>query len=278
LDGYDIYSLNLHWLRQQISFVGQDPTLFNTTIFENIKYGLSDFQNNSGQEKLHNLVIEAAVKAKAHDFISALPQGYQTEVGERGAKLSGGQRQRIALARALIRNPSLLLLDEATSALDSKTEEAIQRELETTSKSRTTVIIAHRLTTVRNADNIIVMSNGGVVEQGRHDELMARNGIYANMVGRQQLEMERNSRQSHLSSKTGSKGMILSRNGESEQQVTEEKNEPEWKEGESVNSQVSLLSVANMIGQLTRPERYIALTGIICSAIVGLCTPVYVNE
>ncbi|KAI1085644.1 multidrug resistance protein [Whalleya microplaca] len=188
LDGHDISTLNLRWLRQQMSLVSQEPTLFGTTIFVNIRHGLigTKFENES-EEKQKELVIEAAKKANAHDFISSLPEGYETNVGERGFLLSGGQKQRIAIARAIVSDPKILLLDEATSALDTKSEGVVQAALEAAAEGRTTITIAHRLSTIRDAHNIVVMSQGTIVEQGTHDELLDRQGAYHNLVTAQNI-------------------------------------------------------------------------------------------
>ncbi|KAI2612606.1 P-loop containing nucleoside triphosphate hydrolase protein [Hypoxylon fragiforme] len=188
LDGHDISTLNLRWLRQQMSLVSQEPTLFGTTIYKNICHGLigTKFENES-EDKQKELVIEAAKKANAHDFISALPEGYETNVGERGFLLSGGQKQRIAIARAIVSDPKILLLDEATSALDTKSEGVVQAALEVAAEGRTTITIAHRLSTIRDAHNIVVMSHGSIVEQGTHDELLGLNGAYAKLVSAQNI-------------------------------------------------------------------------------------------
>ncbi len=170
IDGYDIRDLKRSALRKNIGIVQQDVFLFNGTIRENIAYG--DF--NATEED----IIEAAKKANIHDYISALPQGYDTGVGERGVKLSGGQKQRISIARAFLKNPPILILDEATSALDNATEMQIQGALKKLSEGRTTVVVAHRLSTVKNADEIIVMTADGVKERGTHEELLALGGGY----------------------------------------------------------------------------------------------------
>ncbi|KAH8674051.1 P-loop containing nucleoside triphosphate hydrolase protein [Xylariales sp. PMI_506] len=188
LDGHDISKLNLRWLRQHISLVSQEPTLFGTTIFRNIRYGLigTPFENES-EEKQRELVIEAAKKANAHDFISDLPEGYETHVGERGFLLSGGQKQRIAIARAVVSDPKILLLDEATSALDTKSEGVVQAALDVAAAGRTTITIAHRLSTIKDAHNIVVMSQGTIVEQGTHTELIERRGAYYKLVSAQNI-------------------------------------------------------------------------------------------
>jgi ATP-binding cassette subfamily B (MDR/TAP) protein 1 len=188
LDGHDVSTLNLRWLRQQISLVSQEPTLFGTTIYENIAHGLIGTEwEKTTEEKQKELVIGAAKMANAHDFVSALPEGYATHVGERGFLLSGGQKQRIAIARAVVSDPKILLLDEATSALDTKSEGVVQAALETAAAGRTTIIIAHRLSTIRDADNIVVMSEGRIVEQGTHDQLLAKQGAYYSLVEAQKI-------------------------------------------------------------------------------------------
>ncbi|KAF4625656.1 hypothetical protein G7Y89_g12507 [Cudoniella acicularis] len=188
LDGHDVSTLNLRWLRQQISLVSQEPTLFGTTIFENIRHGLIGTKYESEkEEKQRELVIEAAKMANAHDFITALPEGYETNVGERGFLLSGGQKQRIAIARAMVSDPKILLLDEATSALDTKSEGVVQAALEVAAAGRTTITIAHRLSTIKDADNIVVMTEGRIVEQGNHNDLLAEKGAYYNLIEAQKI-------------------------------------------------------------------------------------------
>ncbi len=173
LDGYDIRQLDLSDLRRAIGFVSQDVFLFHGTVRENIAYGTFD----AGMEQ----IIEAAKIAEAHEFIAALPEGYDTIVGERGQKLSGGQRQRISIARAVLKDPPVLILDEATSSVDNETEAAIQRSMERIAVGRTTIVIAHRLSTVRKADRIFVLENGWLREKGRHQELVTAKGIYAGL-------------------------------------------------------------------------------------------------
>ena len=178
IDGQDIREVQQASLRAAIGVVPQDTVLFNDSIYYNIAYGRPGATRKE--------VEEAARLARIHDFIMALPQGYEATVGERGLKLSGGEKQRVAIARTILKNPRILLFDEATSALDTRTEQEIQRSLEEVSRGRTTVMIAHRLSTIINADEIIVLDRGRVAERGRHGELLGRNGLYADMWRRQQ--------------------------------------------------------------------------------------------
>ncbi|RUS91669.1 hypothetical protein EGW08_000642 [Elysia chlorotica] len=185
IDGVNIREINIKWLRQNVGIVGQEPVLFATTIGENIKYG----REGTTMEE----VIAACKNANAYDFIMRMPDGFDTHVGERGAQLSGGQKQRIAIARALVKNPKILLLDEATSALDTESEAIVQDALDKASKGRTTLIIAHRLSTVMNADSIVVFDNGKVAERGTHKQLMDKQGIYFDLVSSQFLFHRRKS-------------------------------------------------------------------------------------
>lgn len=183
IDGEDIRGLNPTWLRGRIiGFINQEPVLFATSIMENIRYGRPDATDEE--------VIEAAKTANAHAFIEAFPRGYKTRVGERGVTVSGGQKQRIAIARALLKNPTILVLDEATSALDAESEAVVQEALETCIQGRTVLIIAHRLSTIQNADVIAVMSHGKLAEIGTHEGLKKLGGIYADLIRQQQKEEE----------------------------------------------------------------------------------------
>ena len=182
MDGQDIREVTQKSLRRAIGIVPQDTVLFNDTIYYNIAYGRP--------EATREEIIEAARAAHIHQFVESLPDKYDTLVGERGLKLSGGEKQRVAIARTLLKNPPILVFDEATSALDSRTEKAIQAELQEIATNHTTLVIAHRLSTIMDADQILVMEHGQIVERGTHSELLARNGTYANMWALQQQEEE----------------------------------------------------------------------------------------
>ncbi|KAF4464018.1 ABC transporter [Fusarium albosuccineum] len=190
LDGYNIAEFNTQWLRSNMRVVQQEPTLFQGTVLENVGQGLVGEQLSLTEESRVKLVEQACIAADAHDFINRLPEGYHTKIGERGSMLSGGQRQRISIARSIISDPKILLFDEATSALDPRAEKVVQEALNRVSANKTTLIIAHKLATVMAADNIAVMANGVVVEQGTHRELIKRDGLYAAMVRAQDLGCE----------------------------------------------------------------------------------------
>ena len=170
IDGIDVRDYNVKSLRKKIGIVPQETFLFSGTLKSNIKYGKNDATDEE--------IIEAAKQANAHEFIEKLENGYETEIGEGGAKLSGGQKQRIAIARAILENPQILILDEATSALDNESEKLVQEALEKLMKGKTTFVIAHRLSTIENSDKIAVIQQGELKELGKHEELMELNGIY----------------------------------------------------------------------------------------------------
>lgn len=173
IDGQDIRKFTLRSLRDNIGIVQQDVYLFTGSILDNIRYGKRDATKEE--------IIEAAKNANAHEFIMELPDGYNTYIGQRGVKLSGGQKQRISIARVFLKNPPVLIFDEATSSLDNESEKIVQESLETLAKNRTTFVIAHRLTTIKNAENIIVLSEDGIKEKGTHDELMKKGGLYESL-------------------------------------------------------------------------------------------------
>jgi ABC-type transport system involved in Fe-S cluster assembly fused permease/ATPase subunit len=183
IDGQDITAVTQDSLRREIGVVPQDSVLFNDTIYYNIAYGRPD----ASPAEIENAARLAAI----HDFVMSTPDGYETMVGERGLKLSGGEKQRVAIARTILKDPRILLLDEATSALDTKTERDIQSALQTVSRDRTTIVIAHRLSTIIDADEIVVLQAGSIAERGRHEGLIAQNGIYASMWRQQQEAIER---------------------------------------------------------------------------------------
>ncbi|KAJ7125819.1 P-loop containing nucleoside triphosphate hydrolase protein [Mycena crocata] len=191
IDGVDLKSLNVSWLRSQIGLVSQEPVLFATTIRENVAHGLINMPyEHAPPEKKFELIRQACVDSNAAAFIETLPNGYDTMVGERGFLLSGGQKQRIAIARAIVSNPPILLLDEATSALDTQSEGVVQDALDKAATGRTTIVIAHRLSTVKNADVIYVMANGQPIERGTHADLIGLGGVYAELVNTQKVREE----------------------------------------------------------------------------------------
>ena len=262
IDGMNIKNINVGWIRQKIGVVGQEPVLFDTTIAQNICLG-------SKQEIILKEDIErAAIEANCHEFIEKLPQKYDTYVGDRGAQLSGGQKQRIAIARALIARPKILLLDEATSALDLKSEQLVQTALDRASKGRTTIIVAHRLSTIINSDRIIFIENGRVVESGSHSELMAKKGSYYRLVNAQkreaktvdplnQIEEEIFKRSTTVSSASDSMlGKEVNQLVDSEEQILKD------------FSQMRIL-------RLLWTDKSYVLIGLLCSTLFGLVVPAY---
>lgn len=215
LDGQDLRNLDFRTLRRAMGIVSQDTFLFNTSVRENIAYGCPDATDDQ--------IIDAAKRANAYDFITQLPQGFETQIGDRGVMLSGGQRQRLAIARALVQNPEILILDEATSALDTMSERLVQEAIEHLSRDRTTLVIAHRLSTVQKADQIAVLDQGKVVELGTHDQLLAMNGYYARLcqmqfndqsllqieVNRKQIAKTSHEIRSQLNSLVGSLSLVM---------------------------------------------------------------------
>jgi ATP-binding cassette subfamily B protein len=182
LDGKEIHTLTLESLRRNIGIVQQDIYLFNDSMRENIRYGKPDATEED--------IIEAAKRANIHDYIMTLPDGYDTNIGERGVRLSGGQKQRLSIARVFLKNPPILILDEATSALDNTTEILIQNALDELCVGRTTLVVAHRLSTIKNADEIAVVDDGKIIEQGSHEELMKKEGVYSHLYSLQFRDQE----------------------------------------------------------------------------------------
>ncbi|XP_046390850.1 ATP-dependent translocase ABCB1-like [Ischnura elegans] len=271
LDGHDLKDLNVNWLRTHIGVVGQEPVLFATTIAENIRYGRDGVTNED--------IETAAKEANAHDFIMKLPQKYETMVGERGAQMSGGQKQRIAIARALVRRPDILLLDEATSALDTGSEAKVQEALDKASQGRTTVIVAHRLSTIRGADKIAVLHEGVVVEEGTHTELMARGGHYYDLVNAQinsggdedeedgTTEVERHFQRtiSQTSAKSSQRSSIV----EADPSNLSLGATVEEKDDEEVSASLT------QIIKLNKPEWVYILIGGLTSGVMGCSMPVF---
>lgn len=298
LDGVDVSTLNLKWLRQQISLVSQEPTLFGTTIYGNIRHGLigTKYEHES-EERQAELIVEAAKMANAHDFITGLPEGYETNVGERGFLLSGGQKQRIAIARAMVSDPKILLLDEATSALDTKSEGVVQAALEVAAAGRTTITIAHRLSTIKDADNIVVMTKGRIVEQGTHDELLEKQGAYFNLVEAQKIaELKEMTGEEEAQIDAADEQLIRQTSELAEQARVFEEDPDDKNIGNKLDrsiSEKSMSSVAlkkrfadpnaskaglwkliKVIGSFNRDEWHLMLIGLGCSIIGGGGNPV----
>ena len=281
LDGHEISTLNLRWLRQQISLVSQEPTLFGTTIFGNIQHGLIGTKHENDSAEQQKALIESAAKmANAHDFILGLPEGYETNVGERGFLLSGGQKQRIAIARAMVSDPKILLLDEATSALDTKSEGVVQAALDVAAQGRTTIVIAHRLSTIKTADNIVVMSQGRIIEQGSHDELLERKTAYYNLVEAQRISAANEEKQFEEDAHSVIDEVDLEKSASPEKVAMREKLE-RTATGKSVSSailekkpsdrgrQYSLWTLIKVVGSFNRPEAWLMLIGLLFSIVAG---------
>uniref|UniRef100_A0A8C6RFC6 Multidrug resistance protein 1 n=1 Tax=Nannospalax galili TaxID=1026970 RepID=A0A8C6RFC6_NANGA len=273
IDGQDIRTINVRYLREIIGVVSQEPVLFATTIAENIRYG----RENVTMEE-----IEKAVKeANAYDFIMKLPHKFDTLVGERGAQLSGGQKQRIAIARALVRNPKILLLDEATSALDTESEAVVQAALDKAREGRTTIVIAHRLSTVRNADVIAGFDNGIIVEKGNHDELMKEKGIYFKLVTTQtagnEIELESEGCESKneidnldMASKDSGSSLIKRRSTRRSVRGQDQDRKLSMKDGEDVPP-VSFWRIL----KLNSTEWPYFVVGVLCAIINGALQPTF---
>ncbi|KAA0703350.1 Multidrug resistance protein 1 [Triplophysa tibetana] len=269
IDGHDIRSLNVRGLREMIGVVSQEPVLFATTIAENIRYGRQDVT----QEEIE----QAAREGNAYNFIMKLPNKFETLVGDRGTQMSGGQKQRIAIARALVRNPKILLLDEATSALDSESETIVQEALDKVRLGRTTIIVAHRLSTIRNADVIAGFQNGEIVELGTHDELMERKGIYNSLVTMQSFKSSEGAELSkeemimdELSPSVSSLKKRTLYTPESLSASEKDTQDEEKQQDEEVKS-VSFL----MVLKLNKPEWLYIVVGLFCAIINGAMQPAF---
>uniref|UniRef100_A0A6I8SWM3 ATP-binding cassette sub-family B member 5 n=1 Tax=Xenopus tropicalis TaxID=8364 RepID=A0A6I8SWM3_XENTR len=266
VDGHDIKSLNVTYYRELIGVVSQEPVLFGTTIKQNIRYGRDDVTDEE---------IEKAVKeANAYDFIMALPDKYETLVGERGAQLSGGQKQRIAVARALVRNPKILLLDEATSALDTGSEAVVQAALDKARKGRTTIVVAHRLSTIWTADVIVVIDNGAVAEQGTHSELMEKKGIYFSLATAQtvQLSDDNETTEKNQNGIIYEKASLIQRfNSQTSLKSKILEDEDEEEESKKDLPTVSFFQLL----KLNRSEWPYILLGIIAAGVIGSLLPLF---
>ncbi|KAK9467015.1 P-loop containing nucleoside triphosphate hydrolase protein [Lipomyces arxii] len=288
LDGRDITSLNLQWLRSKISLVSQEPTLFNCTVYENVEQGLvgSQYEHVSPKEK-YELVMEACRQANAYSFITGLPNGFDTVVGERGFLLSGGQKQRIAIARAIVSNPRILLLDEATSALDTKSEGIVQDALDRASKNRTTIVIAHRLSTIKDADVIVVMKKGEIIETGTHNELLQKQGEYYDLVQSQKIAKEQEALVlgDEIASSSSETSSISNEKFDASDSLEKVKTKLSVKVRDlSVTDNESQIDIVakkkytvreliNFIALISAPENKYTYLGVMCSVIQGLSYP-----
>eukprot|EP01114_Cavostelium_apophysatum_P015910 TRINITY_DN4431_c0_g2_i2.p1 TRINITY_DN4431_c0_g2~~TRINITY_DN4431_c0_g2_i2.p1 ORF type:complete len:1244 (-),score=364.29 TRINITY_DN4431_c0_g2_i2:7-3738(-) len=258
LDDENLTELNVEWLRSQIGVVGQEPVLFTGTIAENIRFGKPD----ATEAEVH----QAAKAANAHNFIMQFESQYRTQVGEKGAQLSGGQKQRIAIARAIIKNPTILLLDEATSALDNESEKVVQEALDSVMKGRTTIVVAHRLSTIRHADHIAVLHQGKISEEGTHDELIEKAGLYSKLVNLQLGTADKSGKKKSKKSKTKAEK-------KQNEEISPEKI-IEGKEGEEIaDPDAKPVSFARLFA-LNKPEAGYMFAGAVASAFNGAAMPV----
>lgn len=278
IDGCDIRTLNINMLRSNIATVGQEPVLFSTTIGENIRYGSPSATDKD--------VITAAQMSGAHDFIAKLPQGYNTLVGEKGSQLSGGQKQRIAIARAIIQNPKILLLDEATSALDYQSEKFVQETLDKASKGRTTITVSHRLSAIRNADRILFIDKGLVVENGTHNQLMALKGRYFYMINAGKLEEDVSDEESignnekvnelqHVNQhKVDAKHLFSDQHDEQNYFRDVSVDDMESK-AQTTGENIKYWTIFKRIVHLTKPEWLIMFFASICACLIGSTLPAF---
>uniref|UniRef100_A0A8C3NS64 Phosphatidylcholine translocator ABCB4 n=1 Tax=Geospiza parvula TaxID=87175 RepID=A0A8C3NS64_GEOPR len=260
LDGQDIKTLNVRYLREVIGVVNQEPVLFATTIAENIRYGREDVTMEE--------IEKATREANAYDFIMKLPNKFETVVGERGAQLSGGQKQRIAIARALVRNPKILLLDEATSALDTESESVVQAALDKAREGRTTVVVAHRLSTVRNADVIAVFEGGVITELGNHAELLEKKGIYYKLVNMQVLPSLASSESEPASEESLTRGLRRRSTRRSTKKPGEQNDSPDEEKTSPVTSFLKIM-------KLNKTEWPYFVVGTLCAIISGALQPAF---
>ncbi|CAJ0754315.1 23090_t:CDS:2 [Entrophospora sp. SA101] len=261
IDGHDIKSFNLKWLRRQMSWVDQEPVLFNTTIAENISHGLIGSEHEQlNDEKKHEMIETACKMANAHDFIMNLPNKYDTMVGENGFLLSGGQKQCIAIARAIVKNPTILLLDEATSALDTNSEGIVQDALDKASQNRTTIIISHHLPTIKNATKIIVMNKGIIVESGNHNELMAKEGYYFRLVKAQHITNIQISQM--ITNKSASSAIISKKLADIESGIKK-------------NSNYKIFELVRKVVTINQPELPLIVLGLFGAVLAGSIYPVF---
>uniref|UniRef100_A0A0X3PIF4 Multidrug resistance protein 1A n=1 Tax=Schistocephalus solidus TaxID=70667 RepID=A0A0X3PIF4_SCHSO len=275
LDDHNVQNLHLGWLRQQLGVVAQEADIFTGTVADNIRIGSIDASDEE--------IEAAAILANAHEFIMKFPQGYDTWLDEGGAKLSGGQRQRIAIARALVRKPKILLLDEATSALDTRSERAVQQALDTACAGRSVIMVAHRLTTVRNADKIVVMQEGEVVETGTHDELKQAKGRYWKMLQAQNLANDDNTDTDLCKSDEGQEKSQVDMIKKKVDDCTEENNggeaggEDMVEEECMVKPSLSLKERFPMFAalRLNRPEYPYLFIGLLMAIAVGIIEPLF---
>ncbi|PHH65676.1 hypothetical protein CDD81_1762 [Ophiocordyceps australis] len=276
LDGQDLASFQLVWLRQQMAVVKQEPFMFDKSIYENIELGFTEPQRGSMSDvKRQSAIYKAADMAQASDFISKLPQGYDTVVGSRGSRLSGGQLQRLAIARALVSNPRILILDEATSALDSFTEARLLSTMSSEDSGRTTIVIAHRLSTIRNADNIVVLNAGHVVESGKHADLMAAKSFYHGLVKAQEVEAE-DQHTNGISEQHEQAESFNAKPNKAPVQDEEAAEEAAPMEASTTSDGISssIFSMILFIFKLNKGERHWLLIGLVCCIIAGGEEPV----